>query len=163
MSEQIEAHKYDPALTLLRCNFYFYLCHKLAVWPWASHQISLTHANLSDKGYCKASISADDYYMHISSSSFSSLFSSPALSLSFQIWRRKLNGNIQNRYSFCWKIATIVAMLPTFCQTSVTFQVAVNRQHSTAMISGGTTCICWGCSSLRSLQYQATQNKDETN
>lgn len=85
---------------LSRCNFYFCLCHKLALWPWASHQISLTHANISEKGYCKALISADDYCTHKSSSSFSSLFSSLAISLSFQRWNRKLSGSTQNRYFF---------------------------------------------------------------
>lgn len=84
---------------LSRCNFYSCLCHKLALWPWASHQISLTHMNSSEKGYCKALISADDYCTHKSSSSLSSLFSSLAISLSFQRWSRKLSGNTQNTVS----------------------------------------------------------------
>lgn len=104
---------------LLRCNFYFCLCHKLALWPWANHHISLTHMNISGKGYCKALISADDYYMHKSSSSFSSLFSSLAISLSFQRWSRKLSGNTQNRYCFRGKNRDYICYAPRFCQTRV--------------------------------------------
>lgn len=97
---------------LSRCNFYFYLCHKLALWPWATHQLSLTHTNISEKGYCKALISADDYYMHKSSSSFSSLFSSLAISLSFQRWGRKLSGSTQNRHCFREKKPDIAFAVP---------------------------------------------------
>lgn len=111
---------------LSRCNFYFCLCHKLALWPWASHQISLTHANISEKGYCKALISADDYYTHKSSSSFSSLFSSLAISLSFQRWSRKLSGSTQKRYFFRGKKPDSTLLCHQVLPDKSAFQVTVN-------------------------------------
>lgn len=101
---QVHTNKSLIPYWLSRCHFYFCLCHKVAMWPWASHQISMIHTNISEKGYCKTLITGDDYYTHKSSSSFSSLFSSLAISLSFQIWSGKLSGNIQNRHNFYGKI-----------------------------------------------------------
>ena len=137
---------------LLRCNFYFWLCHKLAMWPWASHQISLTHTSISEKGYCKALISADDYYTH-KSSSFSSLFSSLAISLSFQIWSRKLSGNIENRYCFCGKkIHTAFAMPPSPARQGYLLSCC-KQTIAHCNDRGGGARVCWESRSVHSLQY----------
>lgn len=143
-----------------RCNFYFCLCHKLALWPWASHQISLTHINISQRGYGKALITGDDYYMHKSSSSFLSLFSSLAISLSFQIWSRKLSGNTPNRHHFCGKTQTTFTVTPS--SPAQGYPPSCCKSSFAAVRRAGGTRTCWGCSSWCSLQYQVMQSKEET-